>query len=139
LTIGSSSLPTLLTFFATRAFTHSPAVNATVAGSADALQFLTNGFLKSSIHRVVAPPPDQAGLDRHGVLYFVRPEDDAALVPLRSSPLLERMGHGPTTADPATVALTAGEWVKARVAKNVSSVGKEEEPIVNGVKAMYYD
>jgi isopenicillin N synthase-like dioxygenase len=37
---------------------------------ADRLQFLSNNFLKSSIHRVVAPPFDQAHLDRLGVLYL---------------------------------------------------------------------
>ena len=39
---------------------------------ADVLQFWTNGYLKSSIHRVVAPPEDQAHLDRLGLLYFLR-------------------------------------------------------------------
>lgn len=39
---------------------------------ADVLQFWTNGYLKSSIHRVVAPPADQAHLDRLGLLYFLR-------------------------------------------------------------------
>ena len=39
---------------------------------ADVLQFWTNGYLKSSIHRVVAPPPDQVHLDRLGLLYFMR-------------------------------------------------------------------
>ncbi|KIW29596.1 uncharacterized protein PV07_05402 [Cladophialophora immunda] len=105
---------------------------------ADVLQFLTNGFLKSSIHRVVAPPPDQADVDRHGVLYFVRPEDDTELVPIQGSPVLERLGYDKAL-DPATVGLTAGEWVKARVAKNVSRVGREEESIIKGVKARYYD
>lgn len=105
---------------------------------ADVLQFLTNGFLKSSIHRVVAPPPDQAEVDRHGVLYFVRPEDDTELVPIKDSPVLKRMGYDKVM-DEATVGLTAGEWVKARVAKNVSKVGTEEESIIKGVKAKYYD
>ncbi|KAL6247330.1 hypothetical protein RBB50_005676 [Rhinocladiella similis] len=104
---------------------------------ADALQFLTNGFLKSSIHRVVAPPPDQAHIDRHGVLYFVRPEDDTELVPIQS-PVLQRLGYDKAL-DQATVGLTAGEWVRARVAKNVSRQGKEEESIIKGVKARYYD
>ncbi len=106
---------------------------------ADALQFLTNGFLKSSIHRVVAPPPDQADLDRHGVLYFVRPEDDTELVPLKESPVLERLGYSDRALDQETVGLTAGEWVKARVAKNVSRAGQEQETIIKGVKAKYYD
>lgn len=39
---------------------------------ADVLQFWTGGYLKSSVHRVVAPPDDQAHLDRLGLLYFLR-------------------------------------------------------------------
>jgi isopenicillin N synthase-like dioxygenase len=105
---------------------------------ADVLQFLTNGFLKSSIHRVVVPPEDQATVDRHGVLYFVRPRDTTELVPIKNSPVLHRLGYDKAM-DEATVGLTAGEWVKARVAKNVSKVGKEEESIIKGVKARYYD
>jgi len=105
---------------------------------ADALQFLTNGFLKSSIHRVVVPPPDQIDNDRHGVLYFVRPEDDTELIPTKESPVLQRLGYE-TNLDESTVGLTAGEWVRARVAKNVSRVGREEESIIRGVKTRYYD
>ena len=104
---------------------------------ADGLQFLTNGFLKSSIHRVVAPPPDQAHLDRHGVLYFVRPEDETELVPVKS-PVLERLGYDKTL-DQSTVGLKAGEWVKARVAKNVNRAGSDQESIIKGVKTKYYD
>ena len=104
---------------------------------ADALQFLTNGFLKSSIHRVVAPPPDQADVDRHGVLYFVRPEDDLELVPVKSS-VLDRLGYDKAL-EQSTVGLKAREWVKARVSKNVSRAGKEEEAVIKGVKAKYYD
>ena len=104
---------------------------------ADALQFLTNGFLKSSIHRVVAPPSDQADVDRHGVLYFVRPEDATELVPVKS-PVLDRLGYDKVE-DQSTVGLTAGEWVKARVSRNVSRAGKDEQAIIKGVKARYYD
>ena len=39
---------------------------------ADVLQFWTNGYLKSSIHRVASPPADQAHIDRLGLLYFLR-------------------------------------------------------------------
>lgn len=107
---------------------------------ADSLSFLSNGYLKSSIHRVVTPPPDQAHLDRLGVLYFVRPEDDLELnaVP---SPLLKRLGLDKDVEGPT---LTAGEWVKARVAKNVNKAGDStqnsgEQEIIKGVKAKYYD
>ena len=108
---------------------------------ADSLSFLTNGYLKSSIHRVVAPPPDQAHLDRLGVLYFVRPEDELVLRAVES-PLLERLGLKKEDGEGEVV--TAGEWVKARVAKNVNKAGgsKEtsgEQEIIKGVKTRYYD
>jgi isopenicillin N synthase-like dioxygenase len=108
---------------------------------ADSLEFLTNGFLKSSIHRVVAPPPDQADIDRLGVLYFVRPEDSVVLNPVQS-PVLEKLGYTQTK-DESAVGITAGEWVKARVAKGVAKgrVRSElnEETIVGGRSAKYYD
>ena len=106
---------------------------------ADSLQFLTNGYLKSSIHRVVAPPPDQANVDRIGVLYFVRPEDDLELKPVQSD-VLDRLGFTKST-DEAAVGVTAGEWVKARVARNVNRTPQadEDHEIVKGVKAKYYD
>jgi isopenicillin N synthase-like dioxygenase len=38
----------------------------------DALTALTGGLIKSSVHRVHAPPADQAHVDRLGLLYFAR-------------------------------------------------------------------
>jgi isopenicillin N synthase-like dioxygenase len=38
----------------------------------DALSFLTGGYVKSTVHRVVVPPKDQQHVDRLGVLYFSR-------------------------------------------------------------------
>jgi isopenicillin N synthase-like dioxygenase len=105
---------------------------------ADSLSFLTNGFLKSSIHRVVAPPPDQAHLDRLGVLYFVRPEDALELKPV-DSPVMKRLGY---TKAGEGEGMTAGEWVKARVKTNVakgSQTIQAEQEIMRGVKAKYYD
>lgn len=89
---------------------------------ADTLQFLSNGFLKSSIHRVVAPPPDQAHLDRLGVLYFVRPGDDTRLVGA-DSPVLRRENFiaGPDTG------LTAKEWISKRIVANISNKAIEVE------------
>ncbi|KAI1872033.1 uncharacterized protein JN550_004236 [Neoarthrinium moseri] len=108
---------------------------------ADSLEFLTNGFLKSSIHRVVAPPPDQAEVDRLGVLYFVRPEDTLELRPVESS-VLERLGYNKTT-DGSAIGITAGEWVKARVAKGVAKEKPRsevsEQTIIGGKSAKYYD
>ncbi|KAL4885952.1 hypothetical protein BJY04DRAFT_230155 [Aspergillus karnatakaensis] len=108
---------------------------------ADSLQFLTNGFLKSSIHRVVAPPEDQAHVDRLGVLYFVRPEDNLELRSVESA-VLKKLGFDQSV-DGSAVGVTAGEWVKARVKKGVdkgtarSEIGEQE--ILGGVKVKYYD
>ncbi|KAF3804743.1 putative 2-oxoglutarate-dependent dioxygenase JRG21 [Colletotrichum gloeosporioides] len=109
---------------------------------ADALEFLTNGFLKSSIHRVVVPPPDQAGIDRLGVLYFVRPEDSLELRPVQSK-VLERLGYD-SNVNSELAGITAGEWVKARVRAGVNKNKQarseiSEQEIVKGVKAKYYD
>ncbi len=110
---------------------------------ADALEFLTNGFLRSSIHRVVAPPADQADVDRLGVLYFVRPEDAVELRPVKST-VLERLGYDKHV-DNAAVGITAGEWVKARVKAGASRKGRtnaselSEQEIIKGKKAKYYD
>jgi isopenicillin N synthase-like dioxygenase len=110
---------------------------------ADALQFLTNGFLKSSIHRVVAPPPDQSEVDRLGVLYFVRPENDLELKPIQSK-VLEKLGYKPDENEQLAEGITAGEWVKARVKAGVNKSSKArselaEQEIVKGVTAKYYD
>ncbi|KAH9904427.1 Clavaminate synthase-like protein [Xylariomycetidae sp. FL2044] len=108
---------------------------------ADSLEFLTNGFLKSSIHRVVAPPADQADIDRLGVLYFVRPEDSLELRPVVSD-VLHRLGYDKST-DGSAVGITAGEWVKARVAKGVAKdhvrSDVAEQAIIGGKSAKYYD
>jgi len=66
----------------------------------------------------------------------VRPEDkvDLRVVP---SPLLKRLN---LDRQPEGPIVSAGEWVKARVVKNVSKYGKEDvQEIVKGVKTKYYD
>ncbi|KAL3462017.1 putative 1-aminocyclopropane-1-carboxylate oxidase [Aspergillus heterothallicus] len=124
-----------------------PQMDALTVNIADALQFMTNGYLKSSIHRVVAPPKDQAHIDRLGVLYMVRIEDDCDLVPIQESPVLRKHGlieNRIVGSDGQP--LKAGEWVKQRVIKNLGeSTGKEGDNEVNdveilkGVKVTYYD
>jgi len=106
---------------------------------ADILQFLSNGFLKSSIHRVVAPPPDQAHLDRLGVLYFVRPGDNMKLV-TADSPVLRREGLLSTI--PTQEGLTAKEWISKRVIANISNkeilIEKEDlDKVGDGLTPVY--
>ncbi|KAK1982943.1 hypothetical protein LZ30DRAFT_780936 [Colletotrichum cereale] len=108
---------------------------------ADALEFLTNGSLKSSIRRVMVPPPDQAGVDRLDVLYFVPPEDSLELRPVQSE-VLDRLGCDQyRTAEMAGI--TAGQWVKARVRAGVSRTDRArseipDQEIVHGAKAKSY-
>lgn len=47
--------------------------------------------MKSTVHRVIRPPEDQASKTRLSLIYFARPEAAITLEPVRS-PLLERLG-----------------------------------------------
>ncbi|KAH8984782.1 Clavaminate synthase-like protein [Lactarius hatsudake] len=58
----------------------------------DAISFLTGGYVRSTIHRVVAPPKDQQHVDRLGLLYFSRPHNDVVLNTTKDSPVLQREG-----------------------------------------------
>ncbi len=105
---------------------------------ADALQFWSDGYLKSSVHRVVTPPEDQAHLDRLGLLYFVRPAHDLELKTL-DSPLLKRMGLK-ADRDEAT-GVKAGDWVKARVKGDIQKAvegGHKDVRVLGGLKVKYY-
>ncbi|KAK2002125.1 2OG-Fe(II) oxygenase superfamily protein [Colletotrichum falcatum] len=105
---------------------------------ADALQFWSAGYLKSSIHRVVTPPEDQAHLDRLGLLYFVRPAKDLDLRTL-DSPLLKRLGLKSVKDEAAGI--KAGDWVKARVKEDLQKAvegGHTNVPVLGGVSVKYY-
>jgi len=77
---------------------------------ADTISHLTGGWLKSSVHRVVAPPPDQRGYKRTGLLYFARPHNDTVLTPITDSPVLESAGVKPRFEK----LVTMEEWVRAK-------------------------
>ena len=108
----------------------------------DALDFLTGGYYKGTIHRVVHPPPDQQRHTRLGVFYFVRPGDDTKLIPIRESPLLQRVGINPHCED--SVAPTMEQWRKGRTStyglidlKQGQEKGVEEE-VINGVVVKHW-
>ncbi|ORY58449.1 uncharacterized protein BCR38DRAFT_413311 [Pseudomassariella vexata] len=62
-----------------------------VVNVGEALELLTGGLFKATIHRVVKPPADQEREKRIGVIYFARPVDEQRLEPIES-PLLKRLG-----------------------------------------------
>ena len=106
---------------------------------ADVLQFWTAGYLKSSVHRVVAPPSDQSHIDRLGLLYFLRPAHDLTLKAV-DSPLLERLGL--SDENEAAAGVKAGDWVRARVKGNQDKApegGHQNKEVLGGIKAKYYD
>jgi isopenicillin N synthase-like dioxygenase len=68
-----------------------PVDEGIICNVGDAMQFWSAGYLKSTIHRVVRPPKDQAGGKRLGLFYFVRPANDVDIAPA-DSPLLKKLG-----------------------------------------------
>ncbi|PSN65050.1 gibberellin 2-oxidase [Corynespora cassiicola Philippines] len=92
-----------------------PVEGGITCNAADTLTFLTNGFIKSTIHRVVTPPKDQIHTPRLGLLYFSRPGDNT---PMRTvpSPLLDRLGLIPEDHKDLSNPVPSGtEYVRARV------------------------
>ncbi|KZL86305.1 flavonol synthase [Colletotrichum incanum] len=68
-----------------------PVDGGIVCNVGDTLDFWSAGYFKSTTHRVVRPPEDQAQLFRQGLFYFVRPGDEVDIKPA-PSPLLKRLG-----------------------------------------------
>ncbi|ODV66112.1 Clavaminate synthase-like protein [Hyphopichia burtonii NRRL Y-1933] len=67
--------------------------NSLIVNAGDATEFITGGYFKSSIHRVVAPPDDQRQFKRLVIIYFCDPKYPAVLDPEPlNSPKLKRLG-----------------------------------------------
>jgi isopenicillin N synthase-like dioxygenase len=77
---------------------------------ADTISHLTGGWLKSCVHRVVAPPEDQRQFKRTGLLYFARAHNDTVLEPITNSPVLQKAGVKPRF----DKLVTMEEWVRAK-------------------------
>lgn len=106
------------------------------------MEFLSGGFYKATIHRVIQPPEDQQGYTRLGAFYFAYPDNDVKLAPVANSPVLEAHGIQRKWTDAA--AMTSEEWRKSRTAaygmsklKPGHDIGIEEE-IINNVVVKHY-
>ena len=75
---------------------------------ADTMSILSGGYFKSSIHRVTVPPEDQKHLERHGVFFFVRPNNNVEVKPVQGSRLLEQ-NHAYEKPNPSEGLKVAGE------------------------------
>ncbi|TFY80315.1 hypothetical protein EWM64_g3696 [Hericium alpestre] len=116
--------------------------NALVINCGDTTEYISGGYYKSAIHRVIKPPEDQNGYRRVGIFYFHYTSDDTLLKPLLESPVLQREGLTKVIDGPAP---TQEEWRKARTAsygvtdlkKSPTEQGIEYE-ILNGVQVKHY-
>ncbi|KAL4887605.1 hypothetical protein BJY04DRAFT_204447 [Aspergillus karnatakaensis] len=75
----------------------------------DAMVKFTNGLLRSNIHRVVAPPGEQANSTRYSLVYFARPEDDVRLRRLEGSSRIPEMEAGIVEED-----INSKDWIIRR-------------------------
>ncbi|KAI9568580.1 hypothetical protein HD554DRAFT_2322242 [Boletus coccyginus] len=117
--------------------------NALVINTGDMMDFLTGGFYKPTIHRVVQPPHDQSGYDRLGAFSFSMADDNVRLLPLAHSTVLQRAGIKRRCADED--APLAGEWRKkrtisyGRAALKRGSEKNTEEEVVGSIVVKHYN
>ncbi|KAK0214452.1 hypothetical protein IW262DRAFT_1406179 [Armillaria fumosa] len=111
--------------------------NALVINAGDALEFLSGGVYRATIHRVIQPPKDQRGHTRLGVFYFCMPDDHVKLLPL-----VDAKERRFVDADVPTME----EWRKGRTAaygksqlKKVEGEEKIEAEVINGVVVKHYN
>ena len=72
----------------------------------DALVKFSGGLLRSNIHRVVAPPGEQAASTRYSLVYFMRPGDEVPMKRLAGG-IVPQLGEGQTEED-----VTSKEWIR---------------------------
>ena len=107
------------------------------------MEFISGGFYKATIHRVVQPPADQRGYTRLGAFYFAITDDNVKLVPITDSPVINKVGVRRRFDDEK--APTAEIWRKGRTAAYRKSTLKKsdeqgvEEEYINGVLVKHYN
>ena len=106
------------------------------------MEFLSGGYYRATIHRVIQPPVDQRGHTRLGAFYFSMPDDTTKLVPAMQSPVLQKEGVNRRFDEKD--APTMEQWRKGRI----SAFGKtelkkredgHEEEYINGVLVKHYN
>ncbi|KXS17432.1 Clavaminate synthase-like protein [Gonapodya prolifera JEL478] len=90
-------------------------VPAVLINISDCLQFWTEGYFASTLHRVVSDTPAHQAQTRYVMAYFMRPEHDTRLVGLPSPVVkrwLEEKGFPERTEEEI---VTAGEWTDRKL------------------------
>ncbi|KXN92322.1 hypothetical protein AN958_08553 [Leucoagaricus sp. SymC.cos] len=119
--------------------------NGVLVNIGEAVEFLTGGYYKPTIHRVRQPPIDQQNKTRVGLLYFASAHDDIVFKPIAESPVIQRAGALESRLLGGEFP-TAGEYGKARVTayggtqpiKQDKMTGIDEE-VVGGVLLRHYN
>lgn len=106
------------------------------------MEFLSGGYYRATIHRVVQPPLDQRGFTRLGVSYFSMPDDNVKLVPLTESPVLQREGVQRRFSDEESPIME--QWRKGRIVAYGKSElkkaeGNVEEEYIHGGLVKHYN
>lgn len=109
---------------------HKP--NSLIVNVGDGLEFITGGFFKSSVHRVVAPPMDQRDWNRLVLIYFSSPKESCIVDPEPlDSPKLKRLGYTkPGEWDTITYQQWGNEKARLFGKKAVNDVSGEEPNLV---------
>ncbi|KAK4055598.1 hypothetical protein OIV83_000144 [Microbotryomycetes sp. JL201] len=99
---------------------------ALVVNIGDRFEFLTGGFAKATIHRVVTPPKDQRGHRRLGLIYFCDIKPNVYIEPETvNSPKLQRLGYA---LHPGWERITGEQWD----AQKAKAFGKSDLNAVSG-------
>ncbi|KAG2152934.1 Clavaminate synthase-like protein [Suillus clintonianus] len=109
--------------------------NGLVINTGDMMTFLTNGYYKPTIHRVIQSPEDQHHYDRLGAYYFAMPDNDVRLLPCAESPVLQRVGIERQCANedaPSTTSYGRSD-LKKGAEHNV------EEEVIEGIVVKHYN
>lgn len=106
------------------------------------MEFLSGGFYKATIHRVVQPPADQRGYTRLGLFYFAMPDDDLKLSPHVESPVFRERAVKRRFDEENTP--TMEMWRKGRIsAYGQSQLQKkangDEQQVIHGIVVTHFN
>lgn len=94
-----------------------------VVNFGDAFEYWSNGFIKSTVHRVVMPKIDSTrNNERFSIAFFCHPNDDALLTPIPTDFILnhqfDKDAHAKHALEHETTGpITAGEHLRIRLSK----------------------
>ncbi|KAI1778466.1 gibberellin 3-beta hydroxylase [Hypoxylon cercidicola] len=120
---------------------------ALVINLGEALEIVSAGQFKATLHKVAQPPADQENTERLSIVLFNAAKSDLQLKPFDNSPLIQREGYNLTTFGVFTEfhkAIQAGmavpnckDWREHQIARKGQSEPQKKNgtpKIINGVK-----